>query len=303
MFHSTATRRNLQIALLACVPCLARPSMAQVQIPLPNAGFEEGPQTNHDPYPVGTSLSGGWIVFPGAAAYWGVERRTSRNNCFGFSSANSGSYGVLLGSVNQGGMTQAGIELLLPSMPEGRLYEFRVYVRAQIGQVGFNPLEMTCGGSQRLEAPTMDWREVAVRGNAITNSLRLRLKAALLPDNNNSCWAPIVDDVSLFDVGPDCDHNLIPDALDPDCNGNGIPDACDLASGFSVDYDHDGIPDECGCAADLNDDGMVNGSDLAILLAFWGTVSTFPRADIDRDQIITGSDLAILLAAWGICPN
>ncbi len=53
--------------------------------------------------------------------------------------------------------------------------------------------------------------------------------------------------------------------------------------------------------ADLNGDGQVDGSDLAILLNAWGAVN--PKnptpADIDDDGIVGGSDLAILLNAWG----
>lgn len=47
---------------------------------------------------------------------------------------------------------------------------------------------------------------------------------------------------------------------------------------------------------DLNGDGMVDGIDLAILLAGWGT----PSGDLDGDAIVTGSDLAMVLAAWTV---
>lgn len=46
--------------------------------------------------------------------------------------------------------------------------------------------------------------------------------------------------------------------------------------------------------ADLNDDGYVNGTDLAALLACWGA----PCGDIDGDGNTTGTDLAAMLAAW-----
>ncbi|MSR44580.1 MAG: hypothetical protein EXS15_04375 [Phycisphaerales bacterium] len=49
--------------------------------------------------------------------------------------------------------------------------------------------------------------------------------------------------------------------------------------------------------ADLNNDGLVNGSDLTILFAQWGTDSAV--ADLDRDGIVAGSDLALVLGAWG----
>ena len=53
------------------------------------------------------------------------------------------------------------------------------------------------------------------------------------------------------------------------------------------------LPEMAG--ADLNGDGAVDGGDLAILLAAWGT----PGADLNGDGVTDGADLAILLAAWG----
>ena len=47
---------------------------------------------------------------------------------------------------------------------------------------------------------------------------------------------------------------------------------------------------------DLNNDGFVNGADLATLLTAWGTSEQ--QADIDHDGIVGGGDLAILLSAW-----
>lgn len=46
--------------------------------------------------------------------------------------------------------------------------------------------------------------------------------------------------------------------------------------------------------ADLNGDGAVNGADLGILLAAWGTNG----GDLDGDGDTDGADLGILLAAW-----
>ena len=48
---------------------------------------------------------------------------------------------------------------------------------------------------------------------------------------------------------------------------------------------------------DVNCDGTVDGNDLAIVLAAWGTGN--PQADIDRSGLVDGSDLAIVLANWG----
>jgi len=59
------------------------------------------------------------------------------------------------------------------------------------------------------------------------------------------------------------------------------------------------------CPADLNDDGVVNGADLAILLAFWGPCPSGPCsiADLTGDGAVNGADLTILLGDWGNCPT
>jgi FG-GAP-like repeat/Dockerin type I domain len=54
--------------------------------------------------------------------------------------------------------------------------------------------------------------------------------------------------------------------------------------------------------ADLNGDGVVNGFDLAILLAAWGRCPAPPAgcpADLNGNGTVNGIDLAILLGSWG----
>lgn len=53
-----------------------------------------------------------------------------------------------------------------------------------------------------------------------------------------------------------------------------------------------------GCVADLDGDGQVTSSDLAILLGSWGGTGA---ADLDGGGV-GASDLALLLGAWGTCP-
>jgi len=64
-----------------------------------------------------------------------------------------------------------------------------------------------------------------------------------------------------------------------DLNGNGTPDIC-----------------EQGRPEDLNDDGVVNAQDLAILLGAWG--ATGGPADLNGDGVVGAADLAQLLSAW-----
>lgn len=51
-----------------------------------------------------------------------------------------------------------------------------------------------------------------------------------------------------------------------------------------------------GNPSDLNNDGLVNGTDLAILLGAWNTANA--TADINNDRHVDGTDLALLLAGW-----
>jgi hypothetical protein len=52
--------------------------------------------------------------------------------------------------------------------------------------------------------------------------------------------------------------------------------------------------------ADLNGDGFVDGNDLGLLLAAWGTCGEAPcPADLTGDGFVDGNDLGQLLASWG----
>lgn len=53
------------------------------------------------------------------------------------------------------------------------------------------------------------------------------------------------------------------------------------------------------CPADFNDDGIINGSDLAVLLGAWGTAG----GDVDGNGTTDGADLAAMLGGWGACPS
>lgn len=53
------------------------------------------------------------------------------------------------------------------------------------------------------------------------------------------------------------------------------------------------------CVGDLDGDGVVEASDLGLLLAVWGTAGG--SADLDDDGVVSASDLGVLLGAWGPC--
>jgi hypothetical protein len=70
------------------------------------------------------------------------------------------------------------------------------------------------------------------------------------------------------------------------------------------------VTDECGRTAsdtqdvivnvrlaDFNQDGVVGGDDLTLVLSTWGTAG--PTGDTNSDGIVNGEDLAMLLSNWG----
>ena len=54
------------------------------------------------------------------------------------------------------------------------------------------------------------------------------------------------------------------------------------------------------CVGDFTGDGVIDGADLAQLLASWGPCVGCP-ADLDGNGVVNGADLAQLLASWGAC--
>lgn len=93
---------------------------------------------------------------------------------------------------------------------------------------------------------------------------------------------------------------IISGLFGPDCNANLEPDACDIHFGRAEDVNANVIPDTCELLGDLNNDGMVNVSDLLLLLAGWGDCTTPCPGDINADQQTSYLDLLILLSNWGL---
>ena len=78
---------------------------------------------------------------------------------------------------------------------------------------------------------------------------------------------------------PNATAIVVAPASATDLNGNLVPDACESLVG------------------DLDGNGSVGASDLAILLAAWGACDGC-GADLNGDGVVGAPDLAILLAAW-----
>jgi hypothetical protein len=61
------------------------------------------------------------------------------------------------------------------------------------------------------------------------------------------------------------------------------------------------IADTCQCIADINGDGLVDVSDLLIVIGYWGSTIDSP-ADINDDGIVNIHDLLMVFWNWGECP-
>jgi hypothetical protein len=90
-----------------------------------------------------------------------------------------------------------------------------------------------------------------------------------------------------------------------DCNGDGVVDYGQIMAGLLLDADRDQIPDCClsggpcsPCPPDTDRDGYVDGADVAVVLAAWGTTGS-SAADVSGDNFVNGADLGLVLAAWG----
>jgi len=55
------------------------------------------------------------------------------------------------------------------------------------------------------------------------------------------------------------------------------------------------------CSCDLDHDGAVGGSDLAMMLGSWGACPSGCFGDFDANGSVDGADLGVLLSAWGAC--
>ncbi|MCE2882026.1 MAG: dockerin type I repeat-containing protein [Planctomycetaceae bacterium] len=82
--------------------------------------------------------------------------------------------------------------------------------------------------------------------------------------------------------GDDCGQIVIEGAFDSVAIGG---------QQLYIDCLHDEL---LAVAGDLNGDGKVNGSDLAVMLSAWGT----PNGDINGDQNTDANDMAVLLSNW-----
>ncbi len=164
-------------------------------------------------------------------------------------------------------------------------------------------------GYTTLTSPTMDalggearvsyyrWYSNNQGGSPNADTFKVQLS-----NNNGSTW------LSLEIVGPGGPENSggwiykslrIADYMTPTATMKVRFIAEDSATGSLIEAAVDEVRitiTECGAAEDLNGDGVVDASDVAILLNNWGGSGL---GDIDGNGVVDAADVAALLNAWG----
>ncbi len=160
-------------------------------------------------------------------------------------------------------------------------------------------------------APTSTW-QVEIGGyaegsehdqlivNGASNALAGELDVTLL-DLGDGHFKPLLGDVFTILVAPPASLT----GLFVDGPTSSIPGATYVWSVGSITGEVAHIvtltvADIIPCPADLSGDGIVDATDLAILLGAWGA-NPDHLADFNQDGMVAADDLAVLLGAWGAC--
>lgn len=105
----------------------------------------------------------------------------------------------------------------------------------------------------------------------------------------------------FLEIGPDCPYYDadLPNNFQLALLENEFGDYLDTLNGFWFNGELYTL--DKPCIGDINEDGVVDGTDLSSVLGFWGLTSS--TADLDGDGDVDGGDLTLLLANWGPCPG
>lgn len=215
-----------------------------------------------------TGAGGGGAIWLGSAS----------NGTFRNITVTGNSATVLAAGVNNTGGTSTFINcIVFGNTGPGSVADNGIRSVGGTSQVTYSNVQGIAGGTGNLNVNPQF--EGSGKGN-----YRLSLASPCIDAGNNAA----------VPVGTVTDLDGLPRFVD-------IPSVVDTGAGTAplVDmgaYERQAEP--VACPGDLNGDGSVGPTDLAILLGAWGTAG----GDVDGDGSTGAADLAILLGSWGTCP-
>lgn len=200
--------------------------------------------------------------------------------------------GVLVGP---GGSLTVHNSILWDNVPD----QISESVPGGVEEVRFSDVQGGWPGDGNLDVDPMFVDPLGPDGMAGTDDDDLRLVGSSeLVDAGNDGLLPLdvadLDGDGVTTEPTPLDLDLTPRVQDGDDDGSA---ETDIGA-----YEASGDP---GLPGDLNNDGMVDGADLAILLAEWGPCPAkgLCPADLNGDGTIDGGDLGILLGFWMPVPR
>ncbi len=231
----------------------------------------------------GSSAIPGWTVVGGSFCVDWVDGECGSNPPVDGSRYHLDLKGSLCSSCNNnGGVRQVAI------VPEVGLYTLVVDLSAT-SSPNDSAIVSLDGNETELFGSTSKsvWESRAIPFAASATEIEIYIYS---PNDHTGVSRPGLDNVRLFNG---------------DCNNDGIPDLEQIEQGILEDADGSFVPDICepDCSGDLSKDGIVDATDLGLLIAAWNTDGTVvPGSDLNGDGLVNSADLGLLIGAWGLCP-